>query len=92
MAPASATVEILVTRGGLEPQAALAVAEAIENEMTNSKLVTVPVLDARVASLETTIERTKSELVRWVFGTFLGSSVISGAGAVVTYFLGRAAH
>ncbi len=82
MAPASATV----------PQAALAVAEAIENEMTNSTLVTVPVLDARIAGLETTIERAKSELIRWVFGTFLGSSVISAAGAVVTYFLGRAAH
>ncbi len=57
--------------------------------MTNSKLVTVPVLDARIAGLETTLERTKSELVRWVFGTFVGSSVISAAGTIVTHILSR---
>ena len=68
-----------------------------------AKLVTVPILDARMAAVdarftvlektvEALIERTKAELVRWVFGTFLGSGVISASGATVTYLLGRHAQ
>ncbi|HEY4210249.1 MAG TPA: hypothetical protein VGM84_02105 [Steroidobacteraceae bacterium] len=99
-----------MSQGRLEPQMALAIANAIENEMIQSKLVTVPILDARMAAVdarfaaldarftvlektvEVLIERTKAELVRWVFGTFLGSSVISAAGAVVTYVLTSHPH
>lgn len=44
-------VELLIRKAKFEPQAALAVAEAIDNAMTDSKFVTVPILDARLAEL-----------------------------------------
>jgi hypothetical protein len=45
------TVELLVRKAKFEPQVALAVADAIDNAMTDSQLVTVPILDARLAEL-----------------------------------------
>jgi len=45
--------------------------------MTLAQLVTVPVLDARLQELryeiEVSLEKTKAELVRWVFLTMLGN-------------------
>ena len=45
--------------------------------MTLAQLVTVPVLDARLQELryeiEVSLERTKAELVRWLFLTMLGN-------------------
>jgi hypothetical protein len=70
-------VEILVTKARFEPEVALGVAEAMEVSMTLAQLVTVPVLDARLQELryeiEVSLEKTKAELVRWVFLTMLGN-------------------
>jgi hypothetical protein len=92
------TVERLVQKANFQPRVALAVAEAIENAMTNSQLVTVPILDTRLAAVSGRIgvmeerllkeiavanERTKSELVRWVLLGMLGSTAIGiGASAI----------
>jgi hypothetical protein len=48
MAIQAETVEILVEKARFEPKIALAVAEAIEFEMTHAQFVTVPILDARI--------------------------------------------
>jgi hypothetical protein len=47
-----AAVDLLIKKGRLEPQTALAVAEAIDTAMSESQLVTVPILDARLAELK----------------------------------------
>ena len=47
--------------------------------MTQAQIVTVPTLDARLAQLETKIERTKAELVRWVFLVMLGNVALNAA-------------
>ena len=47
-----AAVDLLIKKGRLEPQVALAVAEAIDTAMSESQLVTVPILDARLAELK----------------------------------------
>jgi hypothetical protein len=70
-------VEILVTKARIEPEVALGVAETMEVSMTLAQLVTVPVLDARLQELrhelEVSLEKTKADLVRWVFLTMLGN-------------------
>src|SRR5690242_16070816 len=71
MASQAETVDLLVRKAKFEPQVALAVAEAIDNAMTNSQLVTVPVLDARLADLraeirsdmQASVSRVEKELV-----------------------------
>ena len=77
MAIHAQAVEILVTKARFEPEVALGVAEAMEVSMTLAQLVTVPVLDARLQELryeiEVSLEKTKAELVRWVFLTMLGN-------------------
>jgi hypothetical protein len=47
-----ATVEILITKGRFEPAVAMAVAEALDMTLQNAQLVTVPILDARLAATE----------------------------------------
>jgi hypothetical protein len=87
-------VEILIDKGGLEPRVALGIAEAIETSMMQAQIVTVPILDARlqelkallevkIAEMGTRIERTKSELVRWVFLVMLGNVALNAAAAAV---------
>jgi hypothetical protein len=70
-------VEILVRKARFEPEVALGVAEAMEVSITLAQLVTVPVLDARLRELkhelEVSLEKTKADLVRWVFLTMLGN-------------------
>jgi len=93
------TVELLVRKANFPPQVALAVAEAIDNAMTHSQLVTVPILDARLAAvnerisvleerlikeIHVTSERTKSELARWVLLAMLGSTAIGIGATAVT--------
>jgi hypothetical protein len=51
--------------------------------MMQAQLVTVPILDARLAQLETKIERIKAELVRWVFLAMLGNVALNGTAAAV---------
>ena len=46
-----AAVELLIQKGRFEPHAALAVAEAIDTAVTELQIVTVPILDARLAEL-----------------------------------------
>jgi hypothetical protein len=126
MSSQAATVDSLIKKGKFEPQVAMAIAEAIDNAMSDSQLVTVPILDARfadhraeirgdllrlenkidsvsaaldkkidvsfatlagkmdvsVAKLGELNERTKAELVRWVFVTMVGSVV----GTIVALF------
>jgi hypothetical protein len=43
------TVDLLVKKANFQPQVALAVAEAIYSAMTDSQLVTVPILESRLA-------------------------------------------
>lgn len=77
MAMQAATIGILIDKAKFDPQVALAIAEAIDNERQGSQLVTVPVLDARLADL-------KSELVRWVFLATVGQvTMLTG----IMYFL-----
>ncbi len=69
---------------------AYAIAEGIELALTQSQFVTVPILDARLAQLRaelgTEIERSKSELVRWVFLVMLGDVALStGATALLNW-------
>ena len=101
-----AAVDVLIEKGKFEPYVALAVAEAIDTAMAQSQIVTVPILDERLAELkadtrialvslkshlekridhlekkiEVSNERTKAELVRWVFLVMLGNVALS-AGA-----------
>jgi uncharacterized small protein (DUF1192 family) len=80
-------IELLIEKGGFEPRVALGIAEAIETSMTQAQFVTVPILDARIAQLEVKIERTKAELVRWVFLAMLGNVALNAAaGAMWSLF------
>jgi hypothetical protein len=88
----AATVELLVQKAHLDPDTALAIATAIDMALQNAQLVTVPVLDSRFAasnaemkagfaSLEANwsvaLEKTKAEVVRWVFLVLLGNVALS---------------
>jgi hypothetical protein len=55
MASQAATVDLLVKKAKFEPPVAMAVAEAIDNAMTESQFVTVPILDARLAEFRADI-------------------------------------
>ena len=72
-------VELLIDKSGFEPRVALGIAEAIETSMTQAQVVTIPVLDTRVAQLEAKIESVKAELVRWVVGVMLGNVALNVA-------------
>ena len=87
-------VELLIDKGGFEPRVALGIAEAIETSMMQAQIVTVPILDARlqdlkaqfdvkIAELGIRIERTKAELIRWVFVVMLGNVALNVAAAAI---------
>jgi hypothetical protein len=76
------------------PRVALGIAEAIETSMMQAQIVTTPILDTRIAQLEvkletkftelsTRIERTKAELVRWVFLVMLGNVALNVVAAAL---------
>jgi hypothetical protein len=69
----AATVEILTQKAKFAPQVALAVAEAIDdalgNQARDTQPVTVPILDARLAEL-------KSTLSRQMFAAILGQMAV----------------
>jgi hypothetical protein len=73
----AAAVEVLIRKSKFEPQVALGIAEAIDMAIQSAQLVTVPILDARLASLEAKVEGVKGELVRWVFLVMLGNVALS---------------
>ena len=52
MATRAEPIDTLMNKGNFEPQVALAIAEAVAVIMTDAQVVTVPVLDARVAELK----------------------------------------
>jgi hypothetical protein len=90
----AATVELLVQKAHLEPDTALAIATAIDMALHNAQLVTVAVLDARFAAVESrfsaleakidaALQKTKAELVRWVFLVMLGNVALSLAANAV---------
>ncbi len=87
----AASVTILIEKAKLQPDTAVAIAEAIDMAITAADLVTVPILDARLDALRNELRADmselraemhgiKSELVRWVFVVMLGN-VALGAGA-----------
>jgi hypothetical protein len=76
-------VELLIDKAGFEPRVALGIAEAIETSMTQAQMVTIPVLDTRVAQLEAKIESVRAELVRWVFVVMLGNVALSAIAAAL---------
>jgi hypothetical protein len=51
MSSQAESVDLLVKKGKFEPQVALAITQAIDSAMTHSQVVTVPILDARLAEL-----------------------------------------
>jgi len=69
MASQAETVELLVRKAKFEPQVALAVAEAIDNAMTDAKFVTVPILDARLADLRAELRSDISKVENEVVAT-----------------------
>jgi hypothetical protein len=88
----AATVELLVQKAHLDPDTALAIATAIDMALQNAQLITVAVLDARFLTFEAkmdarfaasegkwnaALEKTKAELVRWVFLVMLGNVALS---------------
>lgn len=81
-------VGLLIDKCGFEPRVALGIAEAIETSMTQAQIVTIPVLDTRVAQLEAKIESVRSELIRWVVGVMLGNIALNVAiaGALFSAF------
>ncbi len=82
-------VELLVNKARLEPDVALAFAEAIDMAISNAQLVTVPVLDTRFAAVDAKIEKCKADLVRWVFLVMLGNVALSAGATAVLNFLQR---
>jgi hypothetical protein len=95
MAIHAAAIDILIEKSRFEPEVALGIAAAIEVSMMQAQLVTIPIIDARlqelkselksdILRLETRLEQTKAELVRWVFLVMLGNVALSaGATAVL---------
>ena len=55
MATRAEAIDLLINKGRFEPQVALAVVEAVAAMMTEAQIVTVPVLDARVAEIRADI-------------------------------------
>jgi hypothetical protein len=49
----TAAVQLLIDKGGFEPLVALGIAEAIETSMTQAQIITIPILDTRIAQLDT---------------------------------------
>ena len=87
----AATVDLLVQKAHLDSDTALAIATAIDMALHNAQLVTVAVLDARIAAAEAkmdaALQKTKAELVRWVFLVMLGNVALSvAANAVLNAF------
>jgi hypothetical protein len=62
MAIHAAVVEILIEKSHFEPEVALGIAEAIEVSIVRADLVTVPILDARLASLEARVNASIQEV------------------------------
>jgi hypothetical protein len=88
----AATIELLVQKAHLDPDTAIAIATAIDMALQNAQLVTVAVLDARLAAVEAKQEaalaKTKAELFRWgVYLVVLGNVALSmAANAVLNAF------
>ena len=85
----AARVDVL--KAHLDSDTALAIATAIDMALHNAQLVTVAVLDARIAAAEAkmdaALQKTKAELVRWVFLVMLGNVALSlAANAVLNAF------
>ena len=55
MATRAEAIDLLIDKGQFEPQVALAVVEAVAVMMTEAQIVTVPVLDARLAEIRADI-------------------------------------
>lgn len=85
-----AAVKILVDEAQFSPQVALAVTRAMDVVIKDAQLVTIPVLDARLAELKAELKGDikdlrsemkdmKAELIRWVMLAMLGSTALAAA-------------
>jgi hypothetical protein len=84
------TVETLIKKSKFEPDVALGVAESIDMAITSANLVTVQILDARMAALEATLDAKLSSLeahlVNWVLLVMLGNVALgAGTTAIINY-------
>ncbi len=68
MTAQSRALDELVRKGHFEPQVAMAVVEAIDTTMSDPQIVTVPILDARLAEIRAEVRISaqvlKSEIAR----------------------------
>jgi hypothetical protein len=100
----AAAVDVLIRKSKFEPQVALGIAEAIDMAIQSAQLVTVSLLDARLATLEARMmekmarlearmvakmEGIKSELVRWVWLVMLGNVALSAGATAILNALQR---
>jgi len=81
------TVEILVNKGKFQPEVAIAVAEAMDQAIVHADLVTVPILDSRLAVFKSEFAAFKAEiearfatlqtrLILWIVGSSVGSTLL----------------
>ena len=71
-----ATVDLLVSKANLEIQTAVAIAEAMDTAISNAQLVTVPILDARIAPIDVKLATLKSDLILWIIGITVGNNYL----------------
>ena len=85
------TVELLSAKAGFPTEQALAVAEAIDMAIVDSQLVTVPILDARLAALEARIDQ-KFERFRlqMIIAMLAGYTAMGPVGAAILDAIRRA--
>jgi len=89
-----AVIDLLSVKGKFSTEQALVLAEAIEMTIEKAQLVTVPILDARLARIEASFvaleARMEAKMQRWailiVSATLLGQTALGpiGMGALET--------
>lgn len=85
------TIEMLVQKGKFDLPTAVAIAEALDMTLVNAQVVTVPLLDARLAMLRSEmtagfkaaeartdekLQRMKTDLIFWIIGAVAGTAFL----------------
>jgi len=81
----AAAVDKLIEKGEVRPQVALAIAEALDVAIKAANLVTVPMLDARLAQLDAKMEARFGALERSIETTKVWASILY-AGLLIVFF------
>lgn len=81
----AAAMDKLIEKGGATPQLAQAIGEALDITLKAANLVTVPMLDARLAQLESKMEVRFSSLEKAIEST-KGWAVLLYAGVAIAFF------